>query len=180
MTTPTPPPREIERKYLIRDHRGDVSQFFLPGPSSGSRIDQVYLVPTVPGTTERVRMRSDLPLDGVTYTHTVKRHIEDGINEEIEREITLAEYTNLLPRRDPFLRTVSKTRWVFSFEGQTFELDLFLGPLRGLILLEIELPSMDVPVVLPPFDIVREVTKERAFSNAALAARNAWSPEATA
>jgi CYTH domain-containing protein len=74
----------------------------------------------------------------------------------------------LLARRDPERGTIRKTRHVFSYGGRVFELDVFERP-PDIVLLEVELPSEDAPVELPPFDGLREVSGDDRYSNAELA-----------
>ena len=165
-------PLEIERKFLVAS-----APMEWPVHYKDSNIVQVYLNPRDKRvTSERVRMR--IPFDGgpVVYTHTKKVRVTDGVHEEDEREISKRSYTRLLARGFYPPRIISKTRRVFDCAGHTFELDTFIDPLRGLMILEVELPSMDTPVELPPFlSIVREVTTEPKYTNAALA-RNGLQP----
>ncbi len=57
--------------------------------------------------------------------------------------------------------------------GRLWEFDEYAGPLQGLITLELELPSLEEPVTLPPEAaavLVTELTGDPAWSNRALAA----------
>lgn len=166
---------EIERKWIVWRMPPD-REWTLP--FSDQTISQLYL--TAPeGVTERVReIWTD---DQHFFTHTAKKrvgpatHIEDP-NEEI---LTEAEYRALVKRADPTKRAIVKTRRTFDFAGKVLELDRFVGfrdDAGGgdLLLLEVEVASLDVVVDLPPFlDVVREVTFDRSFSNAALASMDA-------
>lgn len=164
-----PEPIEVERKYLLER---------APGPDTlrslgakAVRIEQTYLFPEMPGTEERVRRRE---VDGlVSYSHTVKADRADGSRQERERHVDGATYEALLTRRDPALQTVSKTRHVFVQGASRFELDELHGPLAAW-LLEVEVPELSTPVAIPAeLGPVREVTAERAWRNAALAAAGA-------
>lgn len=64
--------------------------------------------------------------------------------------------------------TVSKTRRMCAFEGSTFAVDEFHGRLAGLVLAEIEVPSADREVVLPPW-VGAEVTYDERYSGGSLA-----------
>lgn len=164
-------PLEIERKFLVRKVLPE-SEWPIGAIESKSRIVQTYLMSLEPGLTERVRQRSWTD-DTVTLTHTIKRHISAGVNEEDEHGISASEYSDLLERRDPAKHAVSKIRTVISWRGFKFEVDTFLGHLKGVILMEVELPSMDTPIELPPFiELEREVTEDGSYSNAALAKRD--------
>lgn len=59
--------------------------------------------------------------------------------------------------------------------GLLWQLDLFLGRNRGLVIAEIELPAGVLPPAPPPW-LGREITAEGAYSNAALVLRpfDAW------
>lgn len=164
-------PLEIERKFLLAALPSD-----WPVPFVDSHLVQAYLVPRDKRTTsERVRTR--IPTDGgpCVYTHTKKVRVSDGVHEEDEREVSKASYNRLLKRADPAMVPISKVRRVFDWAGQTFELDVFSGPHTGLIVMEVELPSEDTPVTLPPWlNITREVTTERDFTNAAMARKGRW------
>jgi len=156
-----PEPREIERKFLL----GSVDPADLP-PHKSFDIEQTYLL----SAEGEARVRRRTYRGASVYTHTVKRPIQTGERVEIERRVAGAEYITLLGQADPERRTVRKTRRVFHWERQVFELDTFTAPRRGLTLLEIELDALDQPVSLPPFlDLQREVTGEPAWGNHAIA-----------
>ena len=148
---------EIERKYLVK-----LPVFPLPCKDEATGIEQDYLIAEA-GVTERVRHRGD------RYYHTCKRRVSNICAEERESEITRSEYEELLSRRDPKLRTVRKTRHVFSYRNQIFELDVFDFWKRQ-AMMEIELESEDTPVELPDFlTVLREVTDDPAYKNRAMA-----------
>ena len=152
---------EIERKYLIRMP----DRAWLEREAEGTEIVQTYLLSS-PATTERVRRRGR---GGVyVYTHTTKTKLSDLRRIEEEEEITEAEYERLLRRADPDRRVIRKTRWCFRYAGQLFELDVF--PFwSDRAFLEIELKDEGQKVSLPPaLTIVREVTSDPRYTNAAL------------
>lgn len=150
-------PYEIERKYLIK-----MPEFPLPVETQVSSIEQAYLV-NPDGNSERVRARAG------RYYHTLKVHISNLVREEYEREITEAEYKEMLKRRDPKCTLIQKVRYVFEYREQVFELDVF--PFwKSQAFLEIELESENTPVELPDFiEVIREVTEDRNYTNHALA-----------
>lgn len=153
---------EIERKFLVES----TSQFEVVNTSE---IEQTYLE-TIKGQTERVRKRTYL--DGIVYTHTVKRPVGEGQNIEEERIIDAKEYNNLLKRKDMGLFTVRKTRSCFVHENQYFELDTFKDRLKGLCILEVELDDIKKEVILPPFvNVTKEVTDDPSYSNYGLASK---------
>lgn len=155
---------EIERKWLIAHLAPDVLAG-QPG-AAASHIRQTYLT-AGDGLSRRVRART---ANGVTtYTRTTKRRVSATTAEEDEAVISAAEYTALLREADPDCRPIEKTRWRIPYAGQTLEIDLY--PFwQTQAVLEIELPTPDAPVNLPPWlTILREVTGEKAYTNHSLA-----------
>lgn len=166
-------PLEIERKYLV-DGTNPSPYGEWPVPFETSYIVQTYLV-TKDGKVSSERVRERTPDTGLpVYTHTKKVRVSDGVHHEDERIISKRTFRSLLKRMDPEMAVITKTRRVFQWIGWTFEVDFFNGPLQGLVIMEIELPYVGVEFPLPPFiPIIREVTSESGFTNAALA-RSGW------
>ncbi len=157
-------PREIERKFLIA--MPDKVKLQLIPRCSATQIEQTYLT-SVDGMCRRVRKRGN-PHDGWQYTLTQKRHVACGERIELEEEITLEQYQALLQEADPDKQPVHKTRYAFPFRGQLLELDVYTFSDR-LATLEIELPSIDAPVILPSFiEVIADVTDDERYSNYAL------------
>lgn len=69
-------------------------------------------------------------------------------------------------------RRLAKTRHDVPHGGLTWEVDVFEGPLAGLVLAEVELPGPGHPLVLPPW-AGREVTDDVRYANAVLASADA-------
>ena len=154
---------EIERKYLIRRP----AEAWLEANCQGTDFIQTYLKTEAPGHSDRVRRRAGK--NGVVYTHTVKRRITDLRREEQEREIDEAEYQTLLQRADPERRSIEKRRYVLAYDGKEFEIDVY--PFwQDKAVMEIELSEETETVKLPPqIEIIRDVTADRRYTNAALA-----------
>lgn len=154
---------EIERKFLIRRP----AAAWLEANCEGSDIIQTYLKTEATGHSDRVRRRAGK--NGVVYTHTVKRRISDLRREEQEREISEGEYLTLLQRADPERRSIEKRRYVLAYEGKDFEIDVY--PFwQDRAVMEIELADEAEAVKLPPeIEIIKEVTRDRRYTNAALA-----------
>lgn len=152
---------EIERKYLI-ERPSDEFLASLPH----TEILQTYLICETEGTTERVRKRG---LDGkFAYTHTKKARISLMSAMEDEAEISEEEYARLLLRANGRLTPISKTRYLLTEGGFTFEIDVYPFWNRQAVM-EIELPNENTAFPLPgKIRILREVTGNRAYSNAAL------------
>ncbi|CAH0179801.1 Inorganic triphosphatase [Pedobacter sp. Bi27] len=145
--------KEIERKFLI-DHQRWVN---LSKPE-GKLFRQGYLL-TDKNKTIRVR---------VTETKgflTIKGQTIGATRMEYEYEIPVAEATELL---DNFsLSELSKVRYEIPFSGKLWEVDVFLGDNKGLIVAEIELDSEDEIFTLPDW-VSREVTEEEKYYNSNL------------
>lgn len=151
---------EIERKYLIA--MPDAA--FLE-KCERSEITQTYLLGDA-FTTDRVRKR--MRGDKCEYTHTVKYKLNNMRRIEDERVIDRAEYEALLERADPARNTIRKTRHCFDFDGRLWELDVF-SFWEDRAFLEIELSDEGDAVTLPPeIRLIREVTDDPRYTNAAL------------
>lgn len=153
---------EIERKFLIRYPDLD----YLRQNAESSQIVQTYLL-SRKGETARVRKRGR---EGAwVYTHTVKQRLSDLRRIEREREISEKEYQDLLKSADPARKPIVKTRWCLPYNGKLFEIDVF--PFwKDRAYMEIELADEAEPVELPPeIRVIREVTGDRRYTNAALA-----------
>ena len=153
---------EIERKFLIRMP----DETFLTRAFSTTEIVQTYL--NAPkGVSERVRKRWDA--EQCKYYHTEKIHISDMTRIEKESEIDEAEYLRLLKRADPERRPIEKKRCCVNYLGQMFEIDVFPFYTDRAIM-ELELESETQEIVFPPeIEIIREVTKDMRYTNAAMA-----------
>jgi len=144
---------EIERKFLI-----DADKWNAVKPKTGIAIRQGYIFNEEKGVL-RVRIK------GEKGFLTIKSKNVSATRLEIEHEIPLNEATVLLEKMcDRFL---SKTRYLFNFEGHLWEIDEFENRLAPLILAEIELKSEDEGFVRPDF-ITQEVTENPAYYNSEL------------
>lgn len=153
---------ETERRFLVKEVKSIPVQF------QRFHVVQDYLVSNSENT-ERVRRRSQ---DGVhTYTHTVKHPRVNGQCIEEERKIDALEYDTLLARKDPARNTIDKHRTCFLHEGKYFELDEYNKPDHNLVILEVELDSIDDKVILPDFiEVEKEITNDdENYSNYSLA-----------
>lgn len=164
---------EIERKFLVKFPISweNLAELF-DGLKDVKRISQTYLEPEGKEPSARVRKT----IEGLTgdtetvYHYNKKEYVQPGVHEETEHEITKSQYEKYLKQAHPDKVAVEKTRFVFKYRDQVFELDVFKGPLKGLVILEIELKKKNQPVELPPFlKVVKEVTKDKRFNNFSLA-----------
>jgi CYTH domain-containing protein len=164
---------EKERKFLIKlpTSWSDLAELF-EYLVDVKRITQTYLKAEPGEQAARVRKTIEGPADDTTtvYHFNQKKPVETGVHEEKEHKISDKEYEKALKKSNPEKCAVEKTRFVFDYHDQTFELDLFKGHLKGLAIMEIELKDMKDTVELPPFlKVVKEVTKDKRYSNFNLA-----------
>ena len=152
---------EIERKYLIR-----MPDRALLARLPSSRIEQVYIL-TPEGKRERIRRRV-FP-DAAVCTHTVKERLSDLTRIEREEEISEERYRELLLRADPSRQRIRKTRFIYEYAAQPFEIDVF--PFwDDRALMELELRDENEELRFPPgIEIIREVSSEGRYTNAAIA-----------
>ena len=155
---------EIEKKYIIKKPSPELMQSM--ENYSVSEIRQVYLK-APEGITRRVRSRCT---DGVSvYTETEKKRIDNMSAAETEREITEEEFQALLKLRRADSVDVIKSRHVFFYLGQMFEIDIYPVWERYCIM-ETELPSRETAVKFPEFiEIYADVTGRYEYSNAKMA-----------
>lgn len=161
-----PEPFEIERKFLIE--YPDVS--WLENNPACQRIEiiQTYLNS---GNGDEVRVRQRGADGHYIFFQTVKRRVSDLKRVEIERRLSQQEYLRLLMDADTTKRQIRKTRYCLTYENQYFEIDLY--PFwNDKAIAEIELSDEHAPIVFPEqIRVIREVTDDDAYKNAALASR---------
>ena len=157
---------EIERKFLIA--MPDAAALLAMEGARCDAIVQTYLL-AERGVTARVRRREGR--DGVTYTATEKRRLSDAVAIEDERVIDGEKYRTLLEGADPALRPIEKLRYTVPYGPHLLEIDVY--PFwQSTAVLEVELPTEDTPLTLPPFlTVLREVTADKRYKNVSLAKR---------
>lgn len=146
--------KEIERKFLVLNDGYKHSAF------SKVEIKQCYLC-SDPCRTVRLRVAGD------SAFITVK-----GMTCGCER----SEWEYAIPYGDACCMaqelaggwSIEKTRWLVRCGGMTWEVDEFHGRHRGLVVAEVELPSVGAEVRLPDFAGV-EVTSDPRYYNSVLA-----------
>jgi adenylate cyclase len=151
-------PLEIERRFLVREH-------FVPSISNLEvyNIKQGYL--TYPEDSLVLRVRQ---VNNGSGFLTIKKQVSAGINKEFEYRISETEVTELLKECSGLV--IHKNRYHYPVPGTDFiyEIDEFLDEFAGIMIAEIELPSLDTPVVIPKF-VEREITDAKGISNFAMA-----------
>ena len=156
---------EIERKYLIK--MPDMEKLRQTDNYDFSEIEQVYVSDTMDGMFGRIRKRGK---NGVyKYYKTFKKDVTAVTRIEIESEISEKEYKELKKHCREGFGIIEKTRHVFAYKGQTFELDIF--PFwNDKAFLEAEVSSEDTEIPIPPFiEVIKEVTEDLSYRNSALA-----------
>lgn len=157
-------PLEIERVWLL------TAPPSLPAHAQIWTIEQGYLpdhgTDDPDGAEGRLR-RIEHPDRSVTLLHTVKRGT-GVVRQEIERDLTSMDFERLWPRTAG--RRVRKIRHRVREGELTWEVDQFLD--WPLWMAEVELPSEDHPVPIPPWlgpVLGQEVSTDPRWRNFALA-----------
>ena len=144
---------EIERKFLVNGE-------FKPFVEQEINIQQGY-ISTFPNTV-RVRIT-----DTKSYLTIKGESTDEGLSRpEWEKEIEVEEAESLMLLCAD--SKIEKTRYIISESGGlVFEVDVFRGQNKGLIIAEIELPSIDSSFVKPDW-LGKEVTGDAKYYNAML------------
>lgn len=154
---------EIERKYLIK--RPEIAKIEKEVMVERILIAQTYLLSE--NETER-RVRRKIKDGKKSFFYTEKITINSLKRIEKEKEIMEIEYNKLLEEKDPLLHTINKTRYVFIFKNQKFEMDFYEFSDEYAIL-EIEIREENEKIMLPDFiAIISDVTEDREFKNKSL------------
>lgn len=154
---------EIERKFLV-DYQKLMESYAAPTQIFG--ISQAFLV-AEPDLSVRVRVMTNV-FD--TADTKVKLGIKLGkgpVRNELEWDIDRELADSLLATYP----SVHKTRSIFpdlTNEKRVWEVDVFDGKHKGLILAEIEIDDLDDEVTLPPW-VGEEVTWNAEYYNCNLA-----------
>jgi adenylate cyclase len=140
--------KEIERKFLINveqwGYKGDpikMAQAYLT-------IDQQKII--------RVRIA------GSKAYLTLKANVKGISRDEFEYEIPVGDAQKLLLLSQ--YPVVEKARYEYLFEGKLWEIDVFEGENKGLVVAEIELESEDEPFAKPDW-LINEVSTDEKYYN---------------
>ena len=143
---------EIERKFLVRNTAWET-------PLSSHRIEQGYLFISRERSL-RVRRSDD------AYNINLKVKADGLARHEIETGIDAEQGQKMLDQLC-VEKTIKKNRHLVTYEGKTWEIDVFDDANAGLIVAEIELSAEDESFGLPPW-IGPEVTDDTRFLNTSL------------
>lgn len=143
---------EIERKFLINSN-------MLPNLKNSYTIKQGY-IKTVNHNTVRVRIR-----DKEAFL-TLKSSSKGTTRLEFEYPIPLSDAEEMLNNlcQKPL---IDKTRYLVNHKGHIWEIDVFEGENKGLIVAEIELESEEEAFALPDW-VTQEVTEDKRYANSNL------------
>ena len=147
-------PNEIERKFLI------IPGAWHPDPARGTLYRQGYLS-VDPARVVRVR------IEGSSGFLTIKGRTEGIARPEYEYPLPLSDATELLDRLC-LQPVITKRRYTETFAGLVWEIDVFEGANAGLVIAEVELPSMDASFARPAW-LGEEVSHDPRYFNANLA-----------
>jgi len=144
---------EIERKFLVKNAVRDVLNTIQP-----IQIRQSYLV-NEKFKSVRIRIADD------SAFLTIKNAAIGITRKEFEYEIPKNEAEDIIRTFD--LKVLTKERYQIMFKSKLWEVDVFAGRLKGLVLAEIELNAEDENIQLPEW-IDIEVTHDASYFNANL------------
>jgi adenylate cyclase len=144
---------EIERKFLVERMPPELEIL------SSEEIAQGYLA--TGNDSVRLRRQGDRRL------LTAKRG-RGLVREEVEVPVEEAPFEELWPLTEG--RRLEKTRRTTPAGGRTVEIDIYKGPLAGLIVAEVEFDDLDAAGAFsPPSWFARELTDDARYSNQRLA-----------
>ena len=143
---------EIERKFLINKNK-------LSDLKNGYTIKQGY-IQTIDHTTVRVRIRNKEAF------LTIKSKSLGASRLEFEYPIPLQDANEMLNKLCHTSR-IEKTRYLIKHKGHLWEIDIFEGKNKGLIIAEIELESEDEKFAIPNW-VTKEVTDDIKYFNSNL------------
>lgn len=146
---------EIERKFVVTQ---------LPGHFSVARhheIEQGYLAIEERGNEVRLRRKDARFFLAVKSMGALLRN-------EVEVEIDASQFTPLFQRTSG--RRVEKTRHEVVYGQHVIEVDVYKGPLEGLIVAEVEFSSLaEAMAFIPPSWLQEEVSHDTRYKNRNLA-----------
>ncbi|MBB3446164.1 CYTH domain-containing protein [Sinorhizobium sp. B11] len=146
--------KEIERKFLVR------GEAWRSAVESKSVLKQGY-VASMDDRSVRIRI-----LDEKTARLTMKIGRSTLTRDEFEYEIPVSDAEELLENAIGIV--IEKTRYRVPYEGFVWEVDVFGGAHRGLVIAEVEMQAETDNPPLPAW-LGREVTGDFRYSNQALA-----------
>ena len=145
---------EIERKFAVK------STNFLANAKESYKITQGYLN-TDKNRTVRVRIKGNkgfITVKGISSADGLSRF-------EWQKEINIKDAEALLLLCEDFV--IDKTRYIIPFDAVVYEVDVFEGANKGLVIAEVELESTEQQFEKPEW-LGEELTGDERFYNAYL------------
>jgi adenylate cyclase len=149
-----PMAKEIERKFLVSGQR------WRTFADEGVAIRQAYIV-----AQEDRSLRVRIYGDGKARM-TLKIGHAVLVRDEYEYDIDRDEAEDML--RHAIGNVIEKVRYKVPYEGHVWEIDVYGGAHKGLVIAEVELASINEEPELPNW-VGREVTGESQYSNQSMA-----------
>ena len=151
---------EIERRWILKTDRNLLPRF---KQFRSSYICQGYISGPEDSLALRVRV-----YNGSKAVLTIKKHVSYGVNKVFEYIIPEKEAQELLKECSGL--QICKNRYYLPIPGTElqFEIDVFHNEFSGLIIAEIELPSLEYQVNVPEF-FGEEITRVSGVSNFSMA-----------
>ncbi len=147
---------EIERKFLVGGTGWEAAV------SSRRRLVQFYLTRDAKSS---VRVRIE---DEARAWLTIKTATSGVSRSEFEYPIPLGDAAEMMALAEGAV--IDKVRHIVAHGGFDWEVDVFAGDNAGLVIAEVELPSVEQSFELPGW-IGPEVTHDRRYYNASLVQR---------
>ncbi len=148
---------EIERKFLIKKVPGSLKNY--PFHS----IEQAYL-----NVSPVVRVRREDENYYMTYKGSGMM-----AREEYNLPLDAGSYAHLLKKADG--NVITKRRYLIPWDLYTIELDVFEGIFAGLILAEVEFPSIEeARQFTPPEWFGEDVTYDGRYHNSYMSTQSHW------
>ncbi|MFB9947421.1 CYTH domain-containing protein [Rhizobium puerariae] len=146
--------KEIERKFLVKGDgwRSEVS--------SSSNFLQAYIAS---GEDRSVRIRI---MDDARARLTIKIGRKLIARDEFEYDIPLSDAREMAGNAVGIV--LEKTRYEVEHEGYTWEVDVYDGTYKGLVVAEVEVEDENARPDIPDW-IGREITGDRRYSNVVMA-----------
>ncbi|WP_454800701.1 CYTH domain-containing protein [Mucilaginibacter phyllosphaerae] len=146
-------PTEIERKFLVDHHK-----WAMVNKPTGKLYKQGYIL-SEEARTVRIRVTD-------TAAYITLKGASTGISRsEYEYTIPVADGNEIL--QNFATSAVEKTRYNINYADHIWEVDVFDGENKGLVVAEIELQHEDEPFEKPDW-VTSEVTHDSRYTNASL------------
>lgn len=151
---------ELERTFLIKHVPAGLQE------SLSKKMCDLYIPANERHPHTRIRQNGD------AYEFTKKRPIDNDPSKQIESTVYLTkDEFDSLKKSDA--KQVSKQRYFYGEDGYSYEVDVFEGPLKGLVLVDIEFENEEAQAefIMPDW-CLREVTHEECIAGGMLAGKS--------